>query len=54
MVKLVDTGDLKSPALIGVPVRVRPWAPNDFSLQFLWGRNPINLENFEVVIFGCS
>ena len=54
MVKLVDTGDLKSPALIGVPVRVRLRAPNVFSLQFLWGVNPINLENFEVVIFGCS
>ena len=28
VVKLVDTGDLKSPALIGVPVRFRPEAPN--------------------------
>ena len=27
MVKLVDTGDLKSPALIGVPVQVRLRAP---------------------------
>ena len=27
MVKLVDTGDLKSPGRKAVPVRVRPWAP---------------------------
>ena len=29
VVELVDTRDLKSLALTGVPVRVRPWAPKD-------------------------
>ena len=28
VVKLVDTGDSKSPALTGVPVRVRPLVPS--------------------------
>ena len=27
VVELVDTQDLKSCALLGVPVQVRPWAP---------------------------
>ena len=37
VVKLVDTGDSKSPALTGVPVRVRPLVPRLFieKLHFL-------------------
>jgi hypothetical protein len=27
---MVDAGDSKSPALTGVPVRVRPWVPTFF------------------------
>src|SRR5471032_2183076 len=41
MVKLVDTGDLKSPARKGVPVRFRVWAPRTCKSLTKFAKKPL-------------